>query len=460
MNFEKYDKEGIEAIVDAKCEGKSIGYLLRMRQEWIDTIDKKNPIIIPLASGKGGVGKTNLAVALSLALNDFGWKVALVDLDPLSNTHLLLGLEKEMIKKTIYDDITCNAGLEEIAHRIYPDDPVLSKEYSQVYFFPGMSAKSVQKPEFVFKQYEKLLRHLLDSKQYNCIVLDLPAGADTTTLTAFSTFLAESSDLERLVSKARLRRVVVVEPTAESYQACKTFLNAVIARELAKLFDKHLLVSKFHNSSRNQLTLSEKIWKVLKESNKPDSLFAPLYIARLEQIVHENAADYPVLCNSLLKNIAEYLKNFNTGIICNRFGRNKQEAEDRYSGKVNESLGVNSLVKYYEQIRLNEASSKKIQQSACIQLQPLGYCIEDPLLKELEDKGIRRSFYVVKPFREPGANEPVLAEMIRDIAKKLQQPSEGEAALLVAINRINEHIQNLKQMPEVVVEASISCDYT
>ena len=52
--------------------------------------------VIAVASGKGGVGKTNLSVNLSLALTNSGKKVLLLDADlGLANVDLLLGLRAE-----------------------------------------------------------------------------------------------------------------------------------------------------------------------------------------------------------------------------------------------------------------------------------------------------------------------------------------------------------------------------
>ena len=56
--------------------------------------------IIPIASGKGGVGKSLIAANLSIALAQAGKKVILVDVDlGGSNLHMLLGLRS--IKKGI-----------------------------------------------------------------------------------------------------------------------------------------------------------------------------------------------------------------------------------------------------------------------------------------------------------------------------------------------------------------------
>ncbi|MCK5736715.1 MAG: P-loop NTPase, partial [Spirochaetaceae bacterium] len=49
--------------------------------------------IIPIAGGKGGVGKSVIAVNLALSMSMFGKKTVLVDLDlGGSNLHTMLGL--------------------------------------------------------------------------------------------------------------------------------------------------------------------------------------------------------------------------------------------------------------------------------------------------------------------------------------------------------------------------------
>ena len=50
-------------------------------------------ISIAVASGKGGVGKTSIAVNLSLTLSRLGSRVVLFDADfGLANSHILLGV--------------------------------------------------------------------------------------------------------------------------------------------------------------------------------------------------------------------------------------------------------------------------------------------------------------------------------------------------------------------------------
>lgn len=58
--------------------------------------DKRNQRIISITSGKGGVGKTNIAINLSIALQQLGLNVLLIDADlGLGNVNVILGSTPE-----------------------------------------------------------------------------------------------------------------------------------------------------------------------------------------------------------------------------------------------------------------------------------------------------------------------------------------------------------------------------
>ncbi len=68
-------------------------------------------VSISIASGKGGVGKTSIAVNLALSLSSLGTRVMLLDADfGLANSHLLLGCKP---LKTIRDTINGVSNLNE-----------------------------------------------------------------------------------------------------------------------------------------------------------------------------------------------------------------------------------------------------------------------------------------------------------------------------------------------------------
>ena len=72
----------------------------------------KRPYKIAVTSGKGGVGKTNIAVNLALALQRSGKKVALFDADlALANAHIVMGTHP---KKTVVDALGEQVSLADI----------------------------------------------------------------------------------------------------------------------------------------------------------------------------------------------------------------------------------------------------------------------------------------------------------------------------------------------------------
>jgi flagellar biosynthesis protein FlhG len=73
----------------------------------------RHPVqVIAVTGGKGGVGKTNVSVNLSLALADLGRRVMLMDADlGLANVDVLLGLTP---KYTLADVISGRCQLRDV----------------------------------------------------------------------------------------------------------------------------------------------------------------------------------------------------------------------------------------------------------------------------------------------------------------------------------------------------------
>jgi len=130
--------------------------------------------ILPIASGKGGVGKSLLSANLAIALAQAGNKVVITDLDlGASNIHIMLGLSG--VQQGIgvflsrsdlkFDDIVLNTGFENL--RFIPGDGEI----------PGMAnLKSWQK--------KKLIKCLL-SLDADYIIADCGAGTNFNALDFF-----------------------------------------------------------------------------------------------------------------------------------------------------------------------------------------------------------------------------------------------------------------------------------
>ena len=61
--------------------------------------------IIAVVNQKGGVGKTTSAVNLTAALSELGLRVLLCDFDPQANATSGMGVDKRVIKQSVYDVI-------------------------------------------------------------------------------------------------------------------------------------------------------------------------------------------------------------------------------------------------------------------------------------------------------------------------------------------------------------------
>jgi flagellar biosynthesis protein FlhG len=130
--------------------------------------------IIPVASGKGGVGKSLVAANLSIALAKLGKSVVLADLDlGASNLHLILGCRspKNGIGTFLSGDT------------VPFDDIILDSDYENLRFIPG-DAEIPGLANIKASQKNKLIKRLLTvDSEY--LVLDLGAGTGSNILDFF-----------------------------------------------------------------------------------------------------------------------------------------------------------------------------------------------------------------------------------------------------------------------------------
>ena len=132
--------------------------------------------IIPIAGGKGGVGKSLLAVNLSIALSQAGKRVVLADLDlGGSNLHMMLGSGKNR----------AGIGTWLTKSEVEFEDIILDSEYGDLRFIPG-DAEIPGLANITVNQKRSLIRKL-GSIDADFVVVDLGAGTSFNTLDFFLT---------------------------------------------------------------------------------------------------------------------------------------------------------------------------------------------------------------------------------------------------------------------------------
>lgn len=167
--------------------------------------------VIAVASGKGGVGKSTLAVNLSIALAQTGAKVCLFDADTnLANINILLG-------------ISPSHTLEHFLNNALSITEVVTKGPGGIDIVAGASGVS----EFIqlsVAQQKKLVKGLrLLEHNYHYLLLDTAAGIDKTnlsfmlaapylllTITGEPTSLTDAFSLLRVLKKSQFSSPILV----------------------------------------------------------------------------------------------------------------------------------------------------------------------------------------------------------------------------------------------------------
>ncbi len=206
--------------------------------------------IIPVASGKGGVGKSLLSANLAIALGQAGKKVILADLDlGASNLHLVIG--QTAAKAGIGTYLTGQSSFSDL---IQPTD------YENVSFIagdseiPGLTSLKTNKKNDLINQFCKL-----DADYF---ILDLGAGTHLTILDMF------------LLSP---QGIVVTAPTVTAILNGYLFLKNVVFRMMYNTFKKGSPAYSYLDSLR-------------KDSESLQRMYIPKLVAILEEKDPKNTA--------------------------------------------------------------------------------------------------------------------------------------------------------------------------
>jgi len=182
---------------------------------------------IAVCSGKGGVGKTNIAVNLALALGDLGFKTMLFDADlGFANANILMGINP---KGTVYD-ILQGKTFEE----------VLYKFNQNTYLISGGTAL----PELIDTPYffnQKIIEELLQIElSVDFLLIDLGAG------------LSKSSLLYMLAAQ---EIIVVTTPEITSISDAYAVLKVLAKTKKRPII--HLVVNRIRKQREGQEVFSK-----------------------------------------------------------------------------------------------------------------------------------------------------------------------------------------------------------
>ncbi len=192
---------------------------------------------ISVTAGKGGVGKTSVAVKMAKIMASKGYKVLLLDCDTnLSNTVVKLGLP---ITNYFYELISAQRDFDDCLHKD-GNLHLLAACNGSI----DMFKKSLEIDRLII---DILVNHEID---YDYIILDCPAGItkETLTLNAYSDY-----------------RFVVVTPDKSSVTDSYSLIK-ILNKEFG-VNDNHLLVNKTSSEPQYQRmikTLSETVETFLK----------------------------------------------------------------------------------------------------------------------------------------------------------------------------------------------------
>lgn len=253
--------------------------------------------IIPVASGKGGVGKSLLSANLAIALGQAGKDVVLADLDlGASNLHLVIGQSSP--KTGIGTFITGETKF---------DDIIEDTDYENVRFIagdseiPGLSSLKFSQKNSLIKKFQNV--------QADYLILDLGAGTHLTILDLF------------LLSP---QGIIVTAPTVTATLNGYLFLKNAVFRLMAATFKKGTKAAEYLN-------------KLKSDSASLQRLYIPKLIEALAAIDPENTEKFKTR-----------LKKFHPRLIMNMIDEPKDADKaqkirrscQQYLGLDVESLGI------------------------------------------------------------------------------------------------------------------------
>ncbi len=208
--------------------------------------------IIAIANQKGGVGKTTTAVNLAAGLAVEEKRVLLVDADPQGNATSGSGIQRGVMRKTIYNALALNENIESI---------ILPTELPLFFVLPSdknLAGAEIELVETDRREYR--LKSLLETirNKFDYIIIDCPPSLGLLTINGLTAadsllvpiqceYFALEGVTELFDTLARLRRGLNPQLTIEGLLLTmfdeRTNLSNAVAQDLRDFYGSQVLKS-------------------------------------------------------------------------------------------------------------------------------------------------------------------------------------------------------------------------
>ncbi len=133
--------------------------------------------VLAFANQKGGVAKTTTTLNMGVALQEMGYKVLAVDMDPQGNLTMSLGLDPDQVRPSMYDVLVNGVGAEQA---------LLRRELDVVVSSIDLAAAEIALSSIIGRErvLSKALLPLHD--RYDYMVIDTPPSLGLLTINALT----------------------------------------------------------------------------------------------------------------------------------------------------------------------------------------------------------------------------------------------------------------------------------
>ncbi|WKC57842.1 MinD/ParA family protein [Borrelia sp. P9F1] len=195
-----------------------------------DKIQNSRTRFIAITSGKGGVGKSNIAVGLALKYSNLGKKVLIFDADiGMANVNILLGV---IPKYNIYHMIMHGRDIKE----------VITKTEYNIDLLAGASG-TTELLDLSDAEMSQFIKELLKVYEYDIVIIDTSAGISRQVIS----FLFSSDDV-----------VIVTTPEPTSITDAYGIIK-VLAHRMENLKNLRLVVNRVANVSEGKVVAKKVI---------------------------------------------------------------------------------------------------------------------------------------------------------------------------------------------------------